>query len=238
MHTTVSDGLAAVEDLLDHVAMRDNLDVIAITDHDRLDASLWAYERRARYPFDIVPGVEVTSAEGHVLGLWVTHPVPRQLSLAETAAAIHEQGGIAVLAHPFHFHIMDVVRSSVRYLRQPELLLETGIDVIEAHNAGVVTPFSNKLARRMAHRIHLSVLGSSDAHTLGAIGSGFTRFPGKTARDLRAALKQKLTTAEGRPWPLADYLEVARALPFWKGNRPVEPDLPAAPVPPQSIGGE
>jgi hypothetical protein len=44
-----------------------------------------------------VPGVEVTSADGHVLARWVTEPIPKQRSLAETAAAIHEQNGFAVL---------------------------------------------------------------------------------------------------------------------------------------------
>jgi predicted metal-dependent phosphoesterase TrpH len=54
---------------LDYVAAQQRLDVIAITDHDTLEASLWAYERRQNYPFDIVPGVEISIRGGHVLGL-------------------------------------------------------------------------------------------------------------------------------------------------------------------------
>jgi predicted metal-dependent phosphoesterase TrpH len=81
MHTTASDGLSSVQELLNDVARRGHLNVIAITDHDTLDASLWAYEQNQRYAFDIVPGVEVSSQEGHVLALWVTHPVPMGLSL-------------------------------------------------------------------------------------------------------------------------------------------------------------
>jgi predicted metal-dependent phosphoesterase TrpH len=101
MHTSASDGLPSVRELLDYVAQRGHLDVIAITDHDVLDASLEAYEQRQRYPFDIIPGVEVTSAEGHVLGLWVTCPIPMGMSLAETTAAIHEQGGNRDSSAPF-----------------------------------------------------------------------------------------------------------------------------------------
>ena len=100
MHTNASDGLPTAKEVLDNVAKRGHLDVMAITDHDVLDASLWAYEQRSKYTFDIIPGVEVTARGGHVLGLWVTKPIPIQLSIIETVDAIHEQGGVAILAHP------------------------------------------------------------------------------------------------------------------------------------------
>ena len=77
MHTTASDGFSSVEAVLDHIAELGTLDVIAITDHDVLDSSLWAYNHRAQYPFEIIPGVEVSSADGHVLGLWVTQPIDK-----------------------------------------------------------------------------------------------------------------------------------------------------------------
>ncbi len=209
MHTTVSDGCATVTQLLDYVAQRSHLSVIAITDHDRLDASLWAYEHRAQYPFDIVPGVEVSSRDGHVLALWVTKPVRRDMSLAETTAAIHEQGGLAVLAHPFEIFVCShMVR---RYLTQPEVLLEAGIDAVEVHNSGAPTPGGNWLARRMTDKIRLPMVGNSDAHTLTAIGCGVTRFMGHTAQDLRQALITNSTSAEGVPWPIIDYLRLLPA---------------------------
>lgn len=76
MHTCASDGLPNAKQVLDYVAKRGHLDVIAITDHDVLEASLWAYSQRSVYPFDIIPGVEVTARGGHVLALWVTQPIP------------------------------------------------------------------------------------------------------------------------------------------------------------------
>jgi hypothetical protein len=210
MHTTVSDGAATVRDLLDLIERRGHLDVVAITDHDRLDATWWAVENQNRYSFDIVPGVEVSSAQGHVLGLWVTQPIPKNLSLAETAAAIHEQDGIAVLAHPYHIH-MGIVRTSVfRYTLDTCVLLDAGIDAIEVHNAGILLPGANLMARLLARRAGLAATGSSDAHTPGAVGSGVTRFQGRTAPDLRCALEGKTTFAEGRAWPLIDYWNYSR----------------------------
>ena len=91
MHTTASDGKPAVQELLNFIQkQRKHLNVIAITDHDKLDASLWAYKRRSFYLFDIIPGVEVSSRDGHILALWVTTPIQRDMDLADTVAAIHE----------------------------------------------------------------------------------------------------------------------------------------------------
>jgi predicted metal-dependent phosphoesterase TrpH len=210
IHTRESDGLATVQQVLEYVAKRGQLDVIAITDHDRLEASLWAYSQRDYYSFDIIPGVEVTAIEGHVLGLWVTQPIPKRLSVAETTAAIHEQGGIAILAHPGEVTIAG--RHLWRYLQRPEVLLEWEIDALEAFNAGTVTPGNNILARRICHQLPLPVVGNSDAHTLGGIGCGRSRFPGRTAADFRIALAQRQTAAEGVPWPIIDYLKLSPGL--------------------------
>lgn len=207
LHTRASDGIATAQQVLDHVARRGILDVIAITDHDVLDASLWAYEQRGRYPFDIIPGVEVTAVGGHVLALWVTQPIPKRLSMAETAAAIHEQGGVAVLAHPGE--ILIAGRYLRRYLNQPEVLLTWGMDAIEVYNAGTMTPGNNLIAQHLADQLPLPVLGNSDAHTLSAIGCGRTRFAGRTAADFRQALMQGKTVAEGASWPITDYLKLS-----------------------------
>jgi hypothetical protein len=208
MHTKASDGLATVQQVLDYVARRGHLHVIAITDHDVLDASLWAYSYRDRYPFDIIPGVEVTAIGGHVLGLWVTEPIPRRMSIAETAAAIHEQGGVAILAHPGEVAIVG--RHLLRYLRHPQVLVEWGLDALEVYNAGAITPKNNAIARRISRCVPwLPVVGNSDAHTLRGVGCGRSRFPGSTAADFRAALKQGQTVAEGTAWPITDYLRLS-----------------------------
>jgi hypothetical protein len=206
MHTTVSDGTMTVRALLDDVARRGDLDVIAITDHDRLDASLWAYARRERYPFDIVPGVEVSSAEGHILALWVMTPIAAGMSMAETVAAVHEAGGLAILAHPFFGQMGDIRRAARRYRRDPHYLKRAGLDGLEVFNASVVLPGSNRLAARVAAQIGLAATGGSDAHALRAVGTGLTHFPGgRTAQDLRLAITQRQTVVTGRPWPAAAY---------------------------------
>ncbi|MBI1257266.1 MAG: phosphotransferase [Chloroflexi bacterium] len=206
MHTTASDGLATVHQLLDHITQHTALDVIAITDHDCLDASLWAYYHQDRYPFEIVPGVEVTSADGHILALWVTEPIPKQLSLAETAAAIHEQGGLAIVAHPMEPTIAPhMVR---RYLLHPEVLIQSGIDAVEIFNAGAITPGNRWLAKKLFGNLGLPVIGSSDAHLPESVASAVTRFKGITAADLRDSLAFGTTAAEGKSWSIITYLKL------------------------------
>lgn len=205
IHTSASDGSMSVRELLDHVAKMGMLDVIAITDHDRLDASVWAFERRDRYPFDIVPGVEVSTAEGHMLALWVTEPAPTGLSMAETAAAIHEQNGIAILAHPFFTQMAGTRRAARTYRRDPVYLLRAGLDGLETFNGSVILPGSNTVAACVARWLGLGMTGGSDAHSLGAVGTGITQFDGRTASDLRRALLHRRTTAVGRPWPLREH---------------------------------
>jgi hypothetical protein len=230
MHTYLSDGLASPKQVLDHVARRMCLNVIAITDHDRLDGSLWAAEQRGWYPFDIIPGMEVSAADGHVLALWISSPIPAGLSIQETACAIHEQGGVAILAHPGEMLIHRA--STLRYLRQPEVLLDLNVDAVEVYNAGTMTPGNNLIARRICNRVPLPIIGSSDAHTLSAIGLGKTRFPGRTADEFRAALRHGETAAEGERWPLTDYLKLSISSIPRKRNRSTIPNLPLIPPTP------
>ncbi|MDZ4765274.1 MAG: PHP-associated domain-containing protein [Chloroflexota bacterium] len=209
IHTTASDGIHTLRQVLDHVARRGNLDVIAITDHDRLDASLTAYSQRHLYDFEIVPGLEVTTADGHVLALWVTSPIPKGMSLSETTAAIHEQNGVAVLAHPLEPTIAP--HTFWRYLTQPEVLQQSGVDAVEVFNAGAFTPGCNRLARYAYHRSTLPQLGNSDSHMVATIGSGYTRFKGCTALDLRESIERGDTAAEGTRWGITVYLRLSRS---------------------------
>src|SRR6266851_2362396 len=82
MHSTYSDGSGTIHQILKHVQHNTNLDVIAITDHDVIDGALrarvlWA---AGNYRFDFVVGEEVTTSEGHLLGLFIEKRIPSGLS--------------------------------------------------------------------------------------------------------------------------------------------------------------
>lgn len=206
MHTNASDGAATVQAVLDHIAKHlPQLDVIAITDHDRVEASLWAYEHQERYPFEVVPGLEVTSSEGHVLAWWVTEKIPAGMPLEDTVQAVHAAGGVAVLAHPFHFHVGETKTGMRRYVRDVDLIRRAEFDAVEVVNAGTILPGINLYARLACRDLGLATVGNSDAHTLNAIHSAGTRFPGRTAADLRVALTDRTTQPDSGVWSLSAY---------------------------------
>ena len=102
IHTLASDGTAGVGQILDHVARQGFLDVIAIADHERVDAAIAAKhmaEDRG-LPFSAGVGSEITTSGGHLLALFVEKPVPSLKGLAWSIEAVHDQGGIAIPAHP------------------------------------------------------------------------------------------------------------------------------------------
>lgn len=211
MHTNVSDGASSVGALLKYVETL-NLDVIAITDHDRLEASLYAYEHQDDYPFEVVPGIEVTSREGHVLAWWVTQPIPPGLPLEETVQAIHEAGGLAVLAHPFHFYVKETRAGLQRYWHDLDLIRRAGFDAVEVVNAANVVFGVNGYAKLALRNLGLAYVSNSDAHTLTGIGSGSTGFPGQTAADLRRALEARKTFPNGGLWSLTAYADYVRGV--------------------------
>jgi hypothetical protein len=198
IHTAASDGIAGIEEILEHVAARTDLDVVAITDHERIDAALAgrAMARTRGYRFEVIVGEEVTTRGGHLLGLFLEQPVRPLLSLRASIAAIHAQGGLAIPAHPLvPYPLCISARSLRRLLDDPDPAVHPdGLEVFNPTTAG--RPWQPRVVEFAA--VHgLAAVGSSDAHRPEHIGRGVTRFPGQGAEQLRAAIMARSTTWEG-----------------------------------------
>ena len=102
IHSAASDGVAGIDTILRHVETATDLDVIAITDHERIDAALAAHDMAAGrgYRVEVIVGEEITTRGGHLLGLFLSRPIAPLHSMRWSVAAIHEQGGLAIPAHP------------------------------------------------------------------------------------------------------------------------------------------
>ena len=102
IHTLASDGVDSIATILDHVEHATDLDVIAITDHERIDAAVAArtMARELGHRAEVVVGEEVSTLGGHLLALFIEERVRPLRSLRTTIAEIHEQGGLAIPAHP------------------------------------------------------------------------------------------------------------------------------------------
>jgi predicted metal-dependent phosphoesterase TrpH len=195
MHTSYSDGWPTPAAVIDHVAALGCLDVIAITDHDTIEGALRAAElaaARSDAPRVIV-GEEVSSRQGHILGLFLEKRIRPGMSAAATISAIHDQNGIAVAAHPF-WRTERQSRGRVVHgvgWRAGEL----EFDAIEVENATPGFYLFNQMAHRLREASGCAELGNSDAHIVDAIGRAFTTFPGRSPQALRTAVERGRTRA-------------------------------------------
>ena len=198
IHTLASDGTAGVVDILDHVARKGDLDVVAITDHERIDAALAArtMAREQGHRVEIVVGEEVSTLGGHLLALFIAERVRPLRTLRTTIAEIHEQGGVAIPAHPLVPYPLCAQGWVLRRLiHDPDPRVRP--DAIEAFNPTMFgRPWHGRVVRFAAEH-GLATVGNSDSHEARTIGTGWTSFPGRTAEDLRAAIVEGRTRHHG-----------------------------------------
>jgi predicted metal-dependent phosphoesterase TrpH len=196
LHTIYSyDGTASLSAVLNR-AKQLGLDVIAITDHDEIRGALKALELAPNYGMEVIPGIEITTADGDLLAFFITEKVDAGLSLIETVLRVRELGGVCVAPHPMAGGMgMKSLsgRTILKALRNPQVA-DTLIG-IEVYNATALDRISNHYASILASRLNIAKTGSSDAHIIDTIGFGVTEFEGHTAADLLSALKNKTTKA-------------------------------------------
>jgi len=102
-HTLASDGMVSAEDLV-RAAAGIGLNVLCITDHDTISELGPAIEVGAGLGVDVVRGEEVTASFPpgiHIVGLFLERQIRMHMSVEDTVDAIHDAGGLAVIAHPF-----------------------------------------------------------------------------------------------------------------------------------------
>jgi predicted metal-dependent phosphoesterase TrpH len=201
VHTAWSDGAQTPAAVVRAAAGR--VDVLAITDHDEIRGAFEARAYAEQHPelgVEVVVGEEVSTLNGHVIGLWLERAVPRGLSAEHTIDEIHTQGGLAIAAHPFH----PFRGQASGHVSLGPLIPELPFDAIEAvNNAGVWSVVYDAWAALRNLEWALPVSGGSDAHDVWYVGSGVTRFAGHTAMALRDALEQGRTRAHVTvPWTL------------------------------------
>ncbi len=198
IHTLASDGTSGLEEILHHAVHVAGLDVIAITDHERIDAAVAgrAMAVDGGMPIEVVIGEEVTTLGGHLLALWIDRPVRSLRSLRATVAAIHDQGGIAIPAHPLVPYPLCAQGFALRrLLADPDPRFHP--DGLETFNPTALGRPGHARAVRFAADHDLAAVGNSDAHAAAAVGTGYTTFPGRTADELRTAILERQTRWHG-----------------------------------------
>ena len=165
------DGVSSPEELIASARAK-GLHGFALTDHNTCDGIHYLQDkglvRADGKPVDgfiIIPGVEVTTAEGHLLCLGVDLPNLKGTPAAEVCTMVHELGGIAIPPHPY-----DLFRAGIRQATLDAL----EIDALEVFNAATTLKRYNKQAYEYAQMRGLPMTAGSDAHHEAAIGTAYT----------------------------------------------------------------
>jgi len=168
-HTCYSfDSNASPKEIIDK-AIKEGIDCLAIADHGEVKGALEAIEYSKGKPILIIPGIEVKSKEGDILGLNVKEKIPDGLSAKETIKRIKEKGGMAILPHPFGFFCK--FKGNLK-----ELIKE--IDGIEVLNCSIFGK-GNKVAQDFAKKNNLCFTVGSDSHFPNFIGKCYLEIPGE-----------------------------------------------------------
>jgi predicted metal-dependent phosphoesterase TrpH len=225
-HSSASfDSLSKPADLV-RVAIERGLTLLAITDHERIEGAQAARDL-APLGLSVIVGEEIRSTDGDVVGLYLERAVPPGLSAMETIAAIHDQGGLAGIPHPF-----DRFRASgLASLAEDQLAdVAAAIDYVETWNARVPSAATNERARDFAVAHGLPGVASSDAHSLLEVGVASTRMVGPIASsaDLRAALATATLTTGRASYLVRGLTPVNKLVNRLRGNVRVRPSATGA----------
>jgi hypothetical protein len=201
------DSLAEPKRIVD-LAIGRGLQCVAIADHGNIRGSLEAaaYVKKNSLPILIIISEEVKSKSGDILALNIKEPIPDHLPAKESIARIHEQGGLAIVAHPFG-RWCGFKENLENYLGQ--------IDGIEILNASVFA--GNDTASAFIQKHHLPFTAGSDAHFANHfIGKVWLELPldyssNPTAAQIIAAIKEKKGATGGHQ---ASFMEKALDHPF------------------------
>jgi predicted metal-dependent phosphoesterase TrpH len=210
IHTAHGDGLDTPEACVDWAEFQTDLALIAITDHDEVEAGLRArdYALRRGYRVAVIPGVEITTRGGHLLALDVERPFRMLRPLEESVDDVHAAGGICIAPHPYSWLTTSIGERGLRRLLPPGGPAKlAGIELWNPSLAGKICHERARVTNVL--RWQLAETGGSDAHAATFIGSAYTTFPGETWADFKRALTERTTRAYGRFWTAAEVRPIA-----------------------------
>ncbi len=159
------DSKSKIDDIL-KTAQKENIDIIAISDHNTVDGTSEVLRKTKNTDILAIPSIEISSTQGHILGFGCEENVPRDLSPEDTIDRIHDLGGLAIVPHPYCFYRHGLLHNTdYKNLK---------IDAIETKNARYIVGYCNRKAKKLSKKENLPALGASDAHYWKFVGDCFS----------------------------------------------------------------
>jgi len=164
IHSEYSDdGMGSPEEIIKYLQKR-GLQGMAITDHNTLEGSFKAL-KVAPKDFIVIPGVEISTLDGHMIALDVKETVERELSIEETVEKIIDLGGTPIVPHLFRN------MSGIKEYKLKKI--HTKLPAIEVFNS-CSTPQTNLKTAKVAKQFNLGGIGGTDSHDPAYVGYGYT----------------------------------------------------------------
>lgn len=170
LHTSYSYDCSFSPRKMVEAALQEGVGCLAITDHNEIRGALEATEFAKDKPILIIPGIEIKSKDGDILGLGIKKIIPNGLPVEETIKEIKKEGGLSIIPHPFGFNCS--------FKKDLKKLIDV-IDGIEVLNATIFGS-GNKKALRFAQKYNLPFTAGSDAHNPKFIGKSYLEIPGNS----------------------------------------------------------
>ncbi len=168
VHTNYSaDSNVSPEELV-VTAQRQGVDCVAVTDHNVIDGALAV--RAAAGGLRVIVGEEITTADGHLLGLFLDQAVPPRLPAEETIERIRDQGGLVFAPHPFACLCDNSLGRTVQRLAPL-------LDAVEIHNAQNPFWWEDTRAACFTRRHDLIPYVGADAHVRGYLAASYQMIP-------------------------------------------------------------
>ncbi len=159
VHTDYSyDSNISLDALADHVAEHD-FGCVAVTDHDTIEGAL---RFRNRTSARVIVGEEISTRDGHLIGLFLKAHIRPGFSALDTAIAIREQGGLVLVPHPF----VKIFGCGIRHHARTMIDF---IDAVEINNAQNLLKHPDRQAAWFAKEFGITPYVGSDSHMASSI---------------------------------------------------------------------
>ncbi len=173
VHTHYSPDCITSPERLVETCQRKGVNCVAVTDHNTIHGALAVREIA---PFQVIVGEEIRTADGEIIGLFLSEEVPRGLSAEETIERIRAQSGLVSLPHALDRFRHGIGADGLRRLAPL-------VDIVEVMNARITTSGDNDRAASLAEEQGLVGIAVSDAHSPWEIGRAYVEAPAFQARE-------------------------------------------------------
>jgi predicted metal-dependent phosphoesterase TrpH len=219
-HSHYSRDSVISPDVFIATCIRKGINCIAVTDHNEIEG---AFVIQQRAPFKVIIGEEVKTSEGEIIGLFLKEFVPRDMSPEDTVRAIHEQGGLAVIPHPY-----DIFRRSVLTDEAIERV-KTLVDAIEGFNCRNIFQKHDDKASELARSVDKPRTLGTDSHSTWELGGAALEIDDfETPEEFLQVLRGGKIVGH-RSLPMVHWISTYAKIRWRLGLKPTYPSPPQGP---------